>query len=106
MNTHIIKVLDRGTEVMCMAIRMEPMSTEERELCDKNGWGLNPEKDYLFLARMTPHVQLQYDPYEWDGGRTLYLAHRYLKDVFSLKGWESILSIHVVDVRELEGEAP
>ena len=106
MNTHIIKVLDRDTEIMCMAIRMEPLSNDETQLAFRFGWGIEPEKDYLFLASMTPNVRMEYDPYHWDNGRTLHIAHRYLLDLFHTEGWETILKVHAVDVRELEHEKP
>jgi len=104
---HYLRILDRGTDIFVGLFVLEPKTDEHRRLMDRGGWGEDPTKDYLFLVNLSgDKPKVQWDPWEWDGGRTITIAHSWLTEEYAAKGWDHLLTIDVIDVEFIKGEKP
>ena len=99
---HYLRILDRGTEIFCAVFVIVPRNMNDRRLMDYNGWGQDPNHDYLFLMKLAgSRVEVQWDPYEWGGGRTMGAAHHHLCDLWREKGWDYLTTLDVVNVQTI-----
>jgi hypothetical protein len=99
---HFLRILDRGTDIYAAVFVLDPYTDRDRTLMDSRGWGQDPELNYLFLMNLSgPNVEVNWDSYNWGGGRTLSVAHHYLQDVWRQKGFEHIKTLTVVDVDQI-----
>ena len=97
---HYLRILDRGTDIYVAVFRLEPKTERDRKLMDRNGWGQEPGTNYLFLMKIAgSDVEVNWDPYEWHGSRTMRVAHNYLQDVWRQLGWDHLTTLEVVDVQ-------
>jgi hypothetical protein len=97
---HYLRILDRHTDIYCAVFVLDPQTDRDRVLMDRNGWGETPSKDYLFLMKIAGDKPcVQWDPYEWGGGRTMSVAHHHLVDLWREKGWDYLTTLDIVDVQ-------
>jgi len=107
MDTRIIEIRDSGTTIICMASKFGALSSWEEWAVARSGYGSDMESRgwYVILWPMDGGSSLcTTDPFDWPasrGGRTMFEAHRWLRDTAD---WENIKSGSVVDVEFLLGE--
>lgn len=105
-----VEIRDRGTFIPAMAIRLDPVSEEERWLLARAGYGedVDTQRGYVLLIQIDGGSgRSECDPYEWArlrysrraSGRTMASAH-----VYMLQHWDSLASGDVIDVEYLLGE--
>ena len=98
---HYLRILDRHTEIFCAVFVITPRNMNDRRLMDYNGWGQDPNHDYLFLMKLAgSRVEVQWDPYN-SGDRTMATAHHWLCDQWRTKGFEHLGTLDIVDVQTI-----
>ena len=112
----LFEVRDRATFIPVMAVKLmhggagDPHAGAERFLLRRAGYdasqidplaqepfGLSP---YVLLIRLAIGGA-HYDPYSWDGGRTMRIAHMHI-----IEHWNELASGQVLDVEFILGEKP
>lgn len=95
---HYLQIYDRGTDVLAAVFTLESADPYIQAKFRQNGWGDNAANDYLFLMKLTPNVEVHYDPFAWGNGRTMSVAHHELTRLFHLYGMEFIRTVQAIDV--------
>jgi hypothetical protein len=75
-----VEIRDRATFIPALAIRLDPVTEQDRYLLGRAGYGITREKqgEYIVLLRLAGGTgQATCDPYDWDT-RTMLGAHRWL----------------------------
>lgn len=95
----IIKLLelrDRATNISIAAIKFNPKERREKAILRHSGFLPN---DFVFLVQLHDSIELQYDPWAWDGRRTMKAAHKWIAD-----HWGKVRSGDLIDVEYILGE--
>lgn len=103
MEAKLFEVRDRGTLIPVLAVRLVPSSMAEEYLIARAGYGTTRDVQgrYVLVAKLNEGItQITYDPYAWNGSRTMTAAHRYIVEHF-----DELKSGDVVDVEYILGES-
>ena len=94
------EIRDAATFIPVLAVKLEPVTEQDRYLLARAGFGLTREDQaaYVHLIRMDGGSGAAHcDPYDW-GNRTMTTAHDYIA-----KHFNSIESGAVIDVEYIIG---
>lgn len=97
-----VEIRDVATFIPALAIRLEPVTEQDRYLFGRAGYGTTAmrQAEYVLLARIAGgNGQVTCDPYDWTT-RTMQHAHQWLIDHF-----DEIESGAVVDVEYILGKS-
>lgn len=102
MEQKLFELRDVWTMMSVMATRLGGRSPKEIWLLDRGGFGktIKRQESFVILTTLDPDCRSNYDPYEWSYGRTLRLAHAYIRD-----NWERLTSGDLIDVEYEEEES-
>ncbi len=99
MQVKLFEVRDRATFIPVMATKVNAANEAQAALLRASGYGDDPY-EYVILARIAGGGGQSFcDPYDWAGGRTLQVAHQFIRDNF-----ERLEDGFVVDVEFILGE--
>lgn len=105
MEVKLIEIRDSATFIPAMAIRLSARASDpEMYLFRRAGYSLEqlsllPDYEPYVILLKLDGVEANYDPYSWNRGRTMSLAHSYI-----IHHWSKIQSGDVVDVQFILGE--
>lgn len=85
MQTKMLEVRDSATTIPALAIAVEG---SDGWLARRAGYG-----DRCILFGYLNGGKFSYDPYDWDGGRTMKHAHHYV-----IENWDTLQNGDIVDV--------
>lgn len=97
----LLEVRDHHTFLSVMATRLGGRTPKEIWLLNRGGFGktIERQEEFVILTTLDPDCRSSYDPYKWPGGRTLRLAHAYIRD-----NWDKLISGDLIDIEHLEEE--
>lgn len=92
MKIKLFEIRDRGTYIPAIAIEV---NGDEHYLLRYAGYGRRP---YILLATLNKS-KLTYNQFDWEGSRTMKVAHGYIID-----NWDGLHTGDVIDVEFINGE--
>jgi hypothetical protein len=95
------EVLDRGTFIGMLAIKLTPADERDRYLLARAGFGTSPESqgEYVLFLRLD---EAPYDPYKHNTrARTIPFAHQHV-----IENFDNLENGSVICVEHLNGERP
>ena len=99
----LFEIRDEGTFIPAMAVQLSPSNNEDRYLLARAGYGTKEleQGEYIWVSMIDGGQGRSFsDPYAWGGGRTMSVAHQYIKN-----NWAKLTSGQVVDVSFILGES-
>lgn len=102
MEAKTFEIRDRATFIPILAVRLTPVTEQDRYLLARAGYGRTPEQQgmYIQLIRINGgEGKSDCDPHGW-GNRTLTNAHQFIIDK-----WNCLESGAVIDVEFILGES-
>jgi hypothetical protein len=104
----LLEVRDSGTTIICLAAKFLDLTEWEKWAVGRAGYG-GDEGDrgwYVLLCPLNGGTDHAFtDPYDWNtarGGRTMFEAHKWLRDTDG--AWDSLGGGDVLDVEFILGE--
>jgi len=96
------EIRDRGTFIPILAIKMEPGCERDRVLFERAGYSSFPktQAEYILVIQIDGgRGAASSDPYSWEYGRTMTIAHQAIID-----GFDAFKPGEVIDVEYILGE--
>ncbi len=100
METKTFEVMDAGTFMPVLGVRLDPSCERDRWLLARSGFGrsADDQRRYVMLTRLAGG-EMKYDPHAWPGGtRTMSVAHEYI-----VEHWDELEIGALVDVEFILG---
>lgn len=102
MDAKTFEIRDDGTFIPVLAVKLCPACEGDRYLLGRAGYGTHPDEQarYVIVVKLED-CQSQYDPNRWEHGRTMEVAHQYIREHF-----DELPGGAVVDVEYILGWTP
>ena len=98
------EIRDAGTFIPVLAVKLEPVTEQDRYLLARAGFGRLPQQqaEYVLVCRISGgEGKCTSDHHEWGGSRTMTVAHDFIR-----RNFDNLESGAVVDVEFILGFKP